>query len=648
MAIVKMSRFNLIFFHEQRESLLKKLQHFKYVHLEQLKETELREQFNLQAVTVEENIKAVDEQIRQTTFIIDQLQPFDFREKGLMQIKDGMPSLDLETLESKAESIQLEKIYEQVREVIDDKERINREITYINEQIVELDKWTQLNFPLRDLNQFHRSTVHLGVISKALFERFKIKLDEHDLVYYDIINEESQDLYVLLIAHKEKQQTINELMLKYGFNEVSLRFEKSPKEEIESRIDQLHQYEKKLDRLDKKLLDFAADLEQIEIAYDYLMIKKNRFLAANQLIQTDRLSVMEGYIPTDYCDTFKRLIEKELGEHFYLHIKQADEHDPKVPILLENVKFAKPFESVTEMYALPKYNEIDPTPWFSIFYAIFFGMMIGDAGYGLMMLLLSFSIIKVFNLTEKQRNFFQFFYYLSFTTILWGLIFGSFFGDLFSLPAVIDTNEQYNLLLTVSILLGAVHVFFALGIQAYIEIRRKRFLNALFDVGLWYMLLISSAFFLLSYFIEIIEAYRMVSMILLIISMIGIVLTGGREQKGFGKKLAGGLYSLYGFTGYISDFVSYSRLMALALASGFIAYAINLMVLMLFDFGIIGIIFGVLIFIVGQGFNIFLSILSSYVHTLSLTYVEFFGKFYEGGGRPFQMFRNATKYINIK
>lgn len=88
--------------------------------------------------------------------------------------------------------------------------------------------------------------------------------------------------------------------------------------------------------------------------------------------------------------------------------------------------------------------------------------------------------------------------------------------------------------------------------------------------------------------------------------------------------------------------------MALALASGFIAYAINLMVLMLFDFGIIGIIFGVLIFIVGQGFNIFLSILSSYVHTLRLTYVEFFGKFYEGGGRPFQMFRNATKYINIK
>lgn len=393
---------------------------------------------------------------------------------------------------------------------------------------------------------------------------------------------------------------------------------------------------------------FANQLEEIEIIYDYLLMKKNRFEAAGELVKTDRLHLMKGYIPTAYTDSFKQVIEEQLAEHYYIQIVEADEDDPNIPILLENAKFATAFESVTEMYALPKYNEIDPTPWFSIFYAIFFGMMIGDAGYGLLILFLSFGIMKVINLTEKQRNFFQFFHYLSFTTIIWGLIFGSFFGDLLSLPAVIDTNEQYNLLLILSIALGAVHVFFALAIQAYIEIKRKNFIDAFFDVGLWYMLLIGAIVFLLSYFVAAVASYRTIGLIVMVVGMVGIVLTGGREQKSVGGKFAGGLYSLYGLTSYISDFVSYSRLMALALASGFIAYAINLMVFMLFELGVIGVIFGIIIFIVGQGFNIFLSILSSYVHTLRLTYVEFFGKFYEGGGKPFQTFRNATKYINVK
>lgn len=134
----------------------------------------------------------------------------------------------------------------------------------------------------------------------------------------------------------------------------------------------------------------------------------------------------------------------------------------------------------------------------------------------------------------------------------------------------------------------------------------------------------------------------------MIAGMVGIVLTGGREAESVGGKLAAGAYELYGISSYVGDFVSYSRLMALGLSGGFIASAINMMVGMLSNSGIIGILLGVVVFVVGQLFNVFLSFLGAYVHTIRLTYVEFFGKFYEGGGKAFQMFRSSPKYINYK
>lgn len=648
MAIVNMSKFNLMFFNDERDSLLRALQHFKYVHFDELKEDEIVEEFQLKEVTAEENIDDISEEIQKATFVIEQLHPFDRRAKGFKQLKEGMRSFDLQTLDHKAQSIDLETIYNEVGTITQEKERIERQVRHVNEEINELKAWIELDYPLKKLSNLKETNVRFGTISKKIFEQFKLKINNCELTYYNTINQDHNEVYLLVISHVSEQNEVNQILINHNFNQAKLAYKETPKAELTVKENELKNYEDNITELDKKLSNFAAQLEEIEIVYDYLSMKKTRFTAAEELVKTDRLHIMQGYVPTAYTESFKHVIEEQLDEQFYLQIVEADEEDPNIPILLENAQFASAFESVTKMYALPKYNEIDPTPWFSIFYAIFFGMMIGDAGYGLLILFLSFGIMKVINLTEKQRNFFQFFHYLSFTTIIWGLIFGSFFGDLFTLPAIIDTNEQYNLLLILSIALGAVHVFFALGIQAYIEIKRKNFIDAFFDVGLWYMLLIGSIVFLLSYFVSAVAPYQKIGFVLMIIGMIGIVLTGGRDQKSLGGKFAGGLYSLYGLTSYISDFVSYSRLMALALASGFIAYAINLMVFMLFELGVIGIVFGIFVFIIGQGFNIFLSILSSYVHTLRLTYVEFFGKFYEGGGKPFQIFRNTTKYINVK
>ena len=162
------------------------------------------------------------------------------------------------------------------------------------------------------------------------------------------------------------------------------------------------------------------------------------------------------------------------------------------------------------------------------------------------------------------------------------------------------------------------------------------------------MALIGGIVYLLNIIIPLPPVLKTIALIVMVVGMAGIVLFGGRESKTVVGKLGGGIYSLYGITGYVGDFVSYSRLMALGLAGGFIAGAVNMMSGMLVEKGILGIVGAVVVFIIGQAFNLGLSLLGAYVHTIRLTFVEFFGKFYEGGGKRFNLFRSEAKYINLK
>ena len=177
-------------------------------------------------------------------------------------------------------------------------------------------------------------------------------------------------------------------------------------------------------------------------------------------------------------------------------------------------------------------------------------------------------------------------------------------------------------------------------------IRDGKALDAVYDVLFWYMALMGGMAYLVFKMKNLSPAVTSVSMWIMIVGMVGIVLTGGRDAKGVGAKLGGGLYSLYGISSYVGDFVSYSRLMALGLSGGFIASAINMIAGMISG-SWVGMIFIPVILLGGHLFNMFLSFLGAYVHTSRLMYVEYFGKFYEGGGKPFKDFRTENKYINL-
>ena len=352
------------------------------------------------------------------------------------------------------------------------------------------------------------------------------------------------------------------------------------------------------------------------------------------------MDVIEGYVPEDMTDTFKNDLASVLGEEFMLDIKEADLDDPDVPIILENNAIVEPFESVVETYALPKYNEIDPSLLVAIFYTIFTGFMIGDLGYGLLGLIGTVALLKLKDFPKSTEKMVKVFFAISLSSCVFGIIFGSVFGGIIDVPfGWVDTQQDVYTLIGMSFVIGTIALLVSVGMTIVINLKNHRPLDAVYDSLFIYLFLGGIGYFVYS--------KSKIGLYVMAAGMIGILLFSGRDAKTIGGRLGSGFYNVYGLTSWIGDFVSFLRLMALVLAGGFVAYAVNVIVKMVGGAGFFGLLGGILIFLVFQLFNMFLSYLSAYVHGLRLIYVEMFNKFYEGGGVKFREMLEDTKKIII-
>lgn len=648
MAIVKMSKFSLFAFDSERDALLRELQKFKYVHFVDLDNDETLKEEGLANVNVPESIVRVDEELAKIKYAIDLLSKYYTRENGVKAMIKGKDNYTFQELVEKAAEIDYVPVYEKLRELSLKLNEINQEETQLKTLKDELKPWKTLNYSISDLGKFEQSKVFIGVVPKKLKDKLDQGLLDLNYTYLETVSEDKDNLYLFALTSKDEAEELNELLRDNSFSSLKLTGEQEPEKEIAKIEATLIKLEEETRDIEDSIRVISDRLPDLEVYYEYLMNNKLRLVASENFLMTERVNVIEGFIPSDQENNFRKAVESTQKNAYYLEIAEADKDDPNVPILLKNSKFAEAFESLTSMYALPRYNEVDPTPFLAPFYLAFFGMMVGDAGYGLLMLIGTAIALKTVNFSANQEKFIRFFFYLSFSVIAWGMVFGSYFGGIIPIKGLIDPAAQYQDLLVMSIVFGLIHLFFGLGIKAYLNIKDKKYFDALCDVGFWYMTLAGGIVFLLTAVRPLSPIVKTVSAAIAVIGMIGIVLTGGRDAKSIGAKAGAGLYSLYGISSYIGDFVSYSRLMALGLSGGFISASINMIAGMLFNAGIPGIIAGVIVFLGGQLFNIFLSLLGAYVHASRLTYVEFFGKFFEGGGKSFKLFRSEPKFINLK
>lgn len=465
----------------------------------------------------------------------------------------------------------------------------------------------------------------------------------------EIIECDELNTYIFIMCRKRDEELIESSLEKLSFSRPVSGIKGVPSErtaEIENRITAI---ESEYAQLSKKIVEYAQNRRQIEEINDAYITRAGKYEAAGAVNHTENTVQITGYIP----EIDLPLLCEKLEQNFTVAIEHFDAAGDNVPVKLKNNKFFTPAETVTEMYALPSSKDIDPTPLTGIFYYLFFGMMLADAGYGLLLTLGSWFLIKKCKPEPATKKNLLLFLYCGVSTFLWGLFYGSFFGDLlfqlfgqsFNLPKVLDPmNGDAVTMMILSLALGYIQIIAGLVAKFVTCCKNKDFAGAFFDAGLWITGLLGVG--LIAVGIALGPMYTKIGMYTGIISAVGLVLTQGRSSKGIMKAVSG-VASLYDVTGYMSDLLSFSRLMALGLTSSAMAMVFNILGVMVGG-GIVGKLFMLIILLIGHAVNIALNALGAYVHTLRLQYVELFSKFYEGGGRVFRPLAYKSKYTRIK
>ena len=636
MAIVKMKKFKLFALEKDRKSLLKELQKFSYVHFVKTKE----EDESLKEIELNQDMTIIKEKSQKVKWMLNYFSKLFPKETKKEIDESSIKETLFVLLEQQASKYDFSNDYENLANISGEIDSNKEEIANLETYRKELSKWLNIKEFLGNLKAFKTAKFFLGTVAKKNFEPLKDKLRNFEHTYIEEISDESSQINIMLLTSNTEEKELKNELKTYSFTETNFDFDTSFTDEYEKTKNREEELKKANEKLKEKVEKLLKLIPKLLIQKEYLDNALMRETVVSNFKATDTVNVIEGYIPLDMEEEFKKIVNKNSNKSNYLEITEVDKDDEEVPILLKNSGITGLFASITQMYALPRYNEIDPTAILSIFYWIFFGMMVADFAYGLILFILSGLALMIGKFDENNKKFLKFFFALSFSTMIWGLLYGSAFGDLIKLPTqVLDSSKDFMSIFILSIIFGAIHLVIALGIKAYILIKNGHFMDVIYDVFLWYLTLTSLIILLLAGRFGLSEFTKNIFIACAVIGMLGIVVFGARDAKTLVGRIGGGLYSLYGITSYIGDFVSYLRLMALGLAGGFIASAINIIVKMLVSKGILGIILGIVVFTLGQSFNIFLSFLSSYVHTSRLTYVEFFSKFYEGGGKAFKKFR---------
>ena len=638
MAIVKMDKFNLLSFDSDRDNLLNTLQGFNYVHFNDL--VKQPDDDYLTEVRETKRLAEIDESLTKVNYAIDVIR--DYTKDLPDELSDNVSDLSLEEVNKRGSNFTFDLIYEKLRGLITKREKLVQSRDNLNQKYNDLSPWQDINVNVDKLYKSDRFFLETGTISSKFYEDLQNALVERNLdgtlVYK--ISEKDGNYYVVAISTNKEAEEFSEILREFGFTRVKIAADNEVNTYLTDLSGQKYEINDQIEAVDKEITDFKKYLPDLYIYQSYVTNCRKKEASSENFLKTRQMNIVEGYVPSDRSEEFKADLDKILGEKYILDVIPADKDDPNVPIILKNNKLIEPYENVVATYALPKYSELDPTAIVAPFYTIFTGFMIGDLGYGLLGVIAILLALKLKDFPKETEQTLKLFLRISISASVFGFIFGSVFGGIIDVPfGWIDTTQDINQLITLSIVIGAISLFFALGVKGFMAIRDGHPDGLFFDVISWYMAVGGA--------IALALTGSPIAKWVMIAGMVIIVLFAGRAMKSWGARIASGTYELYGITSWIGDFVSFLRLMALVLSGGFVAYSVNLIVEMMAGSGIGGLIGGIIVFIVFQLFNMFLSYLSAYVHSLRLIYVEMFNKFYEGGGIKFREMVEDTNFVNI-
>ena len=450
--------------------------------------------------------------------------------------------------------------------------------------------------------------------------------------------------YLLVMCHRSVRERALSALRDLGFSTVSFRgMTGTAKENDKALAENLAALEKERQEIEQRIAGLGGKREALLEASDRAAIALRREEAKSRLVGTDKVFLLEGWLPADRCAEIEKTL-KPFTCAIETREPTEDEY-PQVPVQLKNSKLTRPLNMVTEMYSLPAYGTLDPNPLMAPFFILFYGIMMADMGYGLLMMIASVIISKKYRPKGTSGELFSLLGLCGISTFIMGALTGGFFGDfltqlvaivspgtVFALPKLFDPLDDLTMILIGSMALGMVQIVTGMAISLIEKCKRKKFLDAFFEEITWWIVFIGIALLALGKGAAVL--YVGCALVLL-----GPIVQG----KGWGR-LTGVFGSLYNHvTGYFGDILSYTRLMALMLAGSVIAQVFNMLAAMPGN-----VIAFIIISMLGNAMNFGLNLLGCYVHDLRLQCLEFFNKFYVDGGKPFHPMTLDTEYVDLQ
>ena len=450
--------------------------------------------------------------------------------------------------------------------------------------------------------------------------------------------------YLLIACHKSVKEQALSALRELGFSTVSFRGLCGTAEENDKKLEAaLAALESERREIERRVERFGGNRETLLEASDRAAILLRREEAKSRLIETDKVFLLEGWLPADRCTALEKALEP-----FTCAVETrepAEDEYPQVPVQLRNNKLTRPLNMVTEMYSLPAYGTLDPNPLMAPFFILFYGIMMADMGYGLLMMIASVVIGKKYRPKGTSGELFSLLGLCGLSTFIVGAMTGGFFGDfltqlvaivspgtVFALPKLFDPLDDLTMILIGSMALGVVQIITGMAISLIEKCRRKKFLDAFFEEITWWIVFLGIA-------LAVLKKGTAVLYLGCALVLLGPIVQG----KGWGK-LTGVFGSIYNHvTGYFGDILSYTRLMALMLAGSVIAQVFNMLAAMPGN-----VIAFLIISMLGNAMNFGLNLLGCYVHDLRLQCLEFFNKFYVDGGKPFRPMTLDTEYVDLQ
>jgi len=549
-----------------------------------------------------------------------------------------------------------EAIVERVERHINRISHLENEIKSLSREIDFYTPWKKLKIATEEIKNTKNTVFFTGTIP----ERNLGMLDD---LAYEIVNKEKGKVYLLFAAHKDSIETIRSTLNNLEFEHVDFGNVKGHIshiiEEFERKKLLDEQEIRKIHEEDKKLVN---EIRTLYIFLDYYENEIRKLEEERKLLATNKTFIISGWVESEKYP----LLEKKMEARDDATVIKTDiEKEDNPPIKLKNNPLFRPFEILTELYGMPYYYELDPSPLMSIFFAAFFGLCLTDAGYGIV--LSGIILIYMFKTKNYNNKLLNLLLIGSLFTFVEGWLLHGWFGDLFAnyfhmnIPYWFDPLTNAMAFVSLALAVGIVQILVGIIIDFIEKIRSKDYLDAFTVPFAWFMLL--SSIFAIVFATNTLVSFGLASKpllpagiiptaeIIILIASVDIILFSNRHEKSWGFRIFLGILNLTivsGLTSYLGDLLSYIRLVALGLVTAGIAVAINKIAFMTLSIPVIGIVFTVLILVGGHLFNIAINALGGFVHSLRLQYVEYFSKFFIGGGIPFSPLKRETKHILIK